>query len=106
MKQPMNRKQHASSSQRTQIIIVSSLLGIGILALCGLLIFVFRGNIPRLSAPPTQTEVIPTMFIPTVDCGTPSLIIGSRTFQIQAFTPAPDGSLTVPADTSGIAYWV
>ena len=102
----MNRKQHASSSQRTQIIIVSSLLGIGILALCGLLIFVFRGNILQLVTPATATQAIPTMFIPTVDCGTPSLVIGSRTFQIQAFTPAPDGALTVPADTSGIAYWV
>jgi len=106
MKQPMNRKQNASSSQRTQIIIVSSLLGVGILALCGLLAYIFRGNLSQLMTPATPTVIIPTMFIPTADCGTPTLVIGSATYQIQNLTSAADGTLTVPADTSGVAYWV
>ena len=95
-----------SSPQRTQIIIVSVLLGIGILLLCVLLAIAFRGNLAQLMTPATQTQAIPTMFIPTPDCGTPTLVIGSTSYQIQTITPAVDGSLPVPADTAGIAYWV
>src|SRR4030095_16575011 len=94
-----------SSSQRKQITIISPLLGIGILILCSVLVFTFRGNILQLLTPVTPT-VIPTMFIPTPDCGTPTLVIDSTTYQIQTITPATDGSLVAPADTSGIVYWV
>jgi hypothetical protein len=47
-----------------------------------------------------------TILVPTQDCGEPTLVLGSTTFQIQNLTRAVDGSLTVPQDTSGIAYGV
>jgi hypothetical protein len=86
--------------------IISSLLGVGLLLLCSLVVFAFRGDLLALMTPATQTEASPTLFIPTPDCGTPTLVIGSTSYQIQTITPSADGSLTVPADTSGIAYWV
>ena len=95
-----------SSSQRTQIIVVSSLLGVGLLLLCSLVVFAFRGNLLALMSPATQTQPFPTLFVPTPDCGTPTLVVGSTSYQIQTITPAADGSLPVPADTAGIAYWV
>jgi hypothetical protein len=48
----------------------------------------------------------PAAIAPTVNCGTSTLVIGSNTYQIQTISPSPDGSLAVPPDTSGIAYWV
>jgi hypothetical protein len=46
------------------------------------------------------------MFVPTPDCGSPTLVLGTTTFQIQNLAPAADGSLAIPPTTSGIAYWV
>ena len=63
----------------------------------------------QLASSPTSlpsTAFVPTMFVPTPDCGAPTLVIGLTTFQVQTITTAPDGSLNIPADTSGIAYWV
>ena len=105
MRQPPNDKQD-SSTPGNSIMIIGILLGVGIVVLAALVIFLFRGNIFQALAPSTETPVIPTMFIPTPDCGSPTLVLGTATFQIQTITPAPDGSLTVPTDTSGIAYWV
>ena len=48
----------------------------------------------------------PTLFVPTPDCGSPTLVLDSSAFQIQTLQRAVDGSLAVPADTAGIAYWV
>lgn len=109
-----------SPSDRTKIIVVSSFLAI-LLLILGLLIGLLLrrsgfqlsmlverlpdvSNIPLVSTGPT--EVIPTVFIPTPDCGSPTLVLGTTTFQIQKLTPAADGSLTVPQDSPGIAYWV
>ena len=66
-----------------------------------LLGFLFLQNRFQFLAPATQT-----LFIPTPDCGTPTLLLGSSTFQIETIQPTADGSLAVPSDTSGIAYWV
>jgi hypothetical protein len=93
-------------SNKTQIIVVSSLLAFGMLILIALLVFLFRGNMIQLAAPVTATAPIPTIIIPTVDCGSPTLLLGASTFQIQNLTPAADGSFSVPPDTSGIAYWL
>lgn len=54
----------------------------------------------------TETPFIPTLVVPTPDCGTPTLVLGSNTFQIETVQPAADGTLSVPSDKSGIAYWV
>jgi len=93
-----------SSSDKTKIIIAAGLLGVGIIGLLILLGFLFLGN--RSLAQATQTPVIPTMFIPTPDCGTPTLLLGSNIFQIETIQPTADGSLAVPPDRSGVAYWV
>src|SRR5919108_1063832 len=98
------KKEQTSSQKNT--IIIGILMGVGIVVLIALAIFLFRGNIFQTLAPSTDTPVIPTMFIPTPDCGSPTLVLSTSTFQIQNITPAPDGSLAVPSDTSGIAYWV
>jgi hypothetical protein len=56
--------------------------------------------------PQATSNFLLTSTIPTPDCGSATLVLGTETFQIQNITPAADGSLTVPPDTSGIAYWV
>ena len=99
MKQPSNNNQNI-------IMIIGILLGVGIVVLAALVIFLFRGNIFQALTPSTETPVIPTMFIPTADCGPPTLVLGATTLQIQTINPAPDSNLVVPADGSGIAYWV
>jgi hypothetical protein len=99
----MNQK---PSSNTTKIIIVTSLLGLGILLLVVILALAFRGNIMQMVTPETPTQPFPTLFVPTPDCGLPTLLLGTSSFQIQNLTPAQDGSWIVPAHTSSIAYWV
>ena len=99
MKQPSNNNQK-------MIMIIGILLGVGIVVLAALVAFLFRGSIFQLITPATQTPVIPTMFVPTPDCGSPTFVLGSTTFQVQTINPAPDGTLVVPADGSATAYWV
>ena len=99
-------KRPQDPSQKNIVVIVSVLMGVGIAVLLLLVLFLFRGRIFEALAPSTETPIIPTMFIPTPDCGSPTLVLGTSTFQIQNITPAPDGSLAVPPDTSGVAYWV
>jgi len=108
MRQPPNNNRDSSNPGKNSIMIIGILLGVGIVILAALVIFLFRGNIFQTLTPATETPapVIPTMFIPTPDCGSPTLVLGTETFQIQNITPHADGSLLVPADTSGIAYWV
>jgi hypothetical protein len=99
MKQPSNNNQNA-------IMIVGILLGVGIVVLAALVAFLFRGNLFPLATPATETPLIPTMFVPTPDCGPPTLVLGATTLQIQTINPVADGPLSVPPDTSDIAYWV
>ena len=99
-------KRQLDPSQKNMVVIISILMGLGIGILLILVLFLFRGRISQALAPSTETPVIPTMFIPTPDCGSPTLVLGTATFQIQNIKPAPDGSLVVPPDTSGVAYWV
>jgi hypothetical protein len=109
MKQPSNTKERFSSSDKVKIIIVSSFLAILLIILGFLIGLLLRQNGFRLSmlVPQSQaTSIGPTMVVSTPDCSPPTLVLGTETFQIQMITPATDGSLTVPLDTSGIAYWV
>ncbi|HEU0297502.1 MAG TPA: hypothetical protein VFR47_32470 [Anaerolineales bacterium] len=101
-------KQNASP-QKTQIIIVSVLLGIGILVFCVLLAIAFRGNFFPFAASTTQTPTVPvapTVLVPTVPCDGQTFALGGTTFQIQNLTLAPDSSLAAPPTVSGIAYWL
>jgi hypothetical protein len=106
MSQPPNDKRDSSTPGNNSIMIIGILIGVGIVVLAAMAIFLFRGSIFQLTTPATQTPVIPTMFVPTADCGPPTLVLGTTTWQIQTTNPAADGSLSVPPDTSGIAYWV
>jgi hypothetical protein len=89
---------------------VIGLLAAGVLALVILLVILFRQNLQRQAplgtSTVTPTEFIPAVFVPTLDCGTPTLVIGTTTYQIQTIQRAPDGTFSVPQDDSGSAYWV
>ena len=105
-------KRKPDPSQKNIVVIVSILmgLGIGVLALLVFVLFRQRGFQLQLPSRATETPIppavvlAPTVLVPTVVCGSETLIVGSTTFQIQDLTPASDGSFTVPADTSGVAY--
>jgi len=96
------------SSLSTTIILGLSLLGV--LVIAGLLALFFGGSllggISRGVQPLQPAPASPTLFVPTPDCGTPTLVLGSTTYQIQTIQRAPDGSLSVPPDTAGVAHWV
>ena len=95
-----------SSSDKPKVTSAVALLGIGILLPLILIGCQPRQNGLPLTASPTQTVLIPTIFVPTPDCGTPTLLLGSSTFQIETVPPGTDGTLAVPSNKSGIAYWV
>lgn len=107
MKLPPIRNQDEPPPKKNNYpILIASLGTIGFLAIIGLVILLPQ-VMPQLAAlRATATPLVPTMSIPTPDCGSPTLVIGTTTFQIQNLAPSPDGSLPVPPDTSGIAYWV
>ncbi len=115
MKQPFNTKQNFSSSDQLKIIVVIIFLGI-LLIVLGVLVGLavqqseFHFSLPSLQTQATPASasapIAPTLFVPATGCGSPTLVLGTTTFQIQNLTPSADGSLNVPADTSGIAYWI
>jgi hypothetical protein len=96
------------SSPSTILILGLSLLGV--LVFAGLLALFFGGRLlgglSQAAQPLQLAPASPTLSIPTPACGPPTLVLGSTTYQIQTLTPAPDGSLPVPSNTSGIAYWM
>ncbi len=47
-----------------------------------------------------------TIVVPTPDCGEPTLAIGAAKFRIETLQPKANGSLALPPDTNGVAYWV
>jgi hypothetical protein len=120
MKRPLNTKQNFSSD-KTKIILVSIALAILLLVFGLLMGILLRQSGFRLSMLATRSQATPngpptsiipvtsntqTVFVPTADCGSPTLLIGTTTFQIQNLTPTADGSLNVPQNSPGIAYWV
>ena len=115
MRQPPNAKQKITPPEKTKILILVLLLAVLLVVLGVLLGLVMKRSGFKFSLPvtvaqltPTLAQIIfePTMVIPTPDCGTPTLVIGSTTFQIQSIQSAPDGTLTIPVDSSSLAYWV
>jgi hypothetical protein len=105
-------KRQEDPSQKNIVVIVSILMGVGIGVLAILVFLLFRQSGFQLpsqatQAPsPTDVVIAPTILNPTVECSSQTLVVGPTTFQIQNITPGPDGSLTVPSDTSGVAYWL
>jgi hypothetical protein len=103
-------KQNSSSSDKIKITLVIIFLGVLLLVFGILVGLLLRQQGFRLSMLVPQSQAtsnfLLTSTVPTPDCGSATLVLGTGTFQIQNITPAADGSLTVPPDTSGIAYWV
>lgn len=86
------------------------LLGAGLLLLITLLVFALGGRLKLQPAQPIatlpSTSIVPTLFVPTPHCGPATLVLGPATFQMQVIQLAPDGSVSMPPDGTGIAYWV
>ena len=110
MKQPPDNDFQSSFSDETKLTIMLALMGLGFLLLITLIALLLGGNLQlqpvQTAATAQATSFAPTIFVPTVDCGSPTLILGLATFQIQNISLRADGSLNVPPDGSGIAYWV
>jgi hypothetical protein len=98
-------KQNFSSEDKTRSILDAALIGMGLAVVFILSGCQFLQN-GQLLASATETPVFPTLFVPTPDCGSPTLLLGTNTFQIETIQLAADGTLSVPSDTSGIVYWV
>ena len=58
--------------------------------------FLLRPQLARLLATP----------VPTPPCVEPTLSVGAAQFHIQSIARLADGSLSFPADSDGVAYWV
>jgi hypothetical protein len=59
--------------------------------------------------PPTSQPVQPSPLVfstSTPSCSSASLRIGTNTWQLEAIQREADGSISVPSNTPGIAYWV
>src|SRR5215213_61147 len=96
-------KKNVSSSNKTRSILNTALIGMGLVVVFVLSACQFLQN-DLYSA--TATPMFPTLLVPTPDCGPPTLVLGSMTLQMETLTLAPDGSVTVPSNTPGVAYWV
>ena len=110
MKQPSNNGRDPSRNHDTTTTIVLILLVGGLLLLITLAALALGG---RLSFPqaasPVPTAAIspaPTLFIPTVECAAPSLVLGTVTYQVQTIQVSADGSVGVPPDSNGTIYWI
>ena len=105
MKQPQNDPPPFSKSNNTLVSTLLVLIGLGILLLIAIVVFAFQGRFPSPAflAPATQTQPFPTLFFPTSECGSPTLLIGSTGFKIQNVSLSPYGTVKIPADTNGIA---
>ncbi len=95
-------KQNASSN-KTQIIIVATLIGLGILALIALLVYAFGGNAPTFSVPASATR---TQTVPTPPCIEPILTLGTTTFHVKTIPNSLNGFPLIPQDTPESAYLV
>jgi hypothetical protein len=99
----MKRNTFPSEKSRitiTRVLLLSTLLPL-ILSGCQLL-----QNALQPMPTATVTPFIPTLFVPTQDCGPSTLVLGTNTFQIETIQAGADGTFAVPSDKSGIAYWV
>ena len=71
-----------------------------------------RAALPAASAtteaelPPAGTSAAQAQPEPTLDCSQPTLTLGEVRYRIEPYSRAGDGSITVPADTPGVAYWL
>ena len=88
------------SSPQKIIIVLAVLCFVGSIALVGLALAV-RQRLQEGNAGPLQAATLPAE-----ECRPSTLALGGTTFPIRDLRRAADSSLSVPADTSGIAYRV
>jgi len=95
-----------SSADTAKTKLLAILLGRVGIVLVILFAFLFWTNLRPARAPGAEKPLNPPIPISTEDCGDPALLLGSNTFQMETIQHGVDGSLAVPSDTTGIAYWV
>lgn len=85
------------------------LAGLAVSTLCVCLIVggaLLASNRSQLGEPTRQLASLPATPTPTPPCVEPSLTLGAFRFRIGTIQRGLDGSLPVPPDTPGVAYWV
>ncbi len=75
---------------------VLGLTAVCVVAVLGIALVFLSPQLPALFKKP----------IPTPACIDPELSLGAASFRIQSLARTPDGSVQVPPDTPGVAYWV
>jgi hypothetical protein len=113
MKQRHYNFQNLSRVDKIKVLVTITFMGILLIILGFLGGMLLRKQSFEFSLPSLPVQAMSTSFIPVtaptafeqnVDCTLSDLVLGTTTFQIQDLTRGADGSLAVPADTSGIAY--
>jgi hypothetical protein len=90
-----------SSSNKTKIIIVAVLLGLGILVVIILLGFLLLQGGFEFLASATPTRVVPTPI-----CIEPTLTLGATTFHVKSIPGDLSSYPSIPQDTPDAAYWL
>ncbi len=112
MKQPPNNDRDPSRNNETTTTIFLILLVGGLLLLITLAALALGGRLsfPQAASPVSNAAIstvpAPTLFIPTVECAAPSLLLGTVTYQVQNTQLNADGSVSVPPDSNGTIYWI
>ena len=85
------------------------LLGLLVGGFCSALVvsaaLIYNSN-PQLAGFLPRISSLFSKATPGPDCGGPTLTLGATSLPIKPLDLAPDGSINVPADTPGVAYWV
>ncbi|HSJ89500.1 MAG TPA: hypothetical protein VK909_19975, partial [Anaerolineales bacterium] len=113
MKQTFFTFRNLSATDKSKAIVVLVFMGV-LLIILGFLVGMllrprqFQFSLPTLPVQAAATSLIPvtapTQFVQTEDCRFSALLLGTTTLQVQDLPGGTDGTLAVPADTTGIAY--
>lgn len=115
MKQTFIAHQQFTRADKIKVIVVLIFMG-GLWIVLGFLVgMLFRQKSFEFALPSLLVQATPTTMIPITagsafeqieDCGFSTLTLGAATFQIQDLARQADGALSIPGDTSGIAYHI
>jgi hypothetical protein len=114
MRQPPthDREPSRNPDTTTTIILLLAVAGLLVLITLGALALGGRLSLPQAAtsipgvAAARSTDPAPTLFIPTVACAAPSLVLGTVTYRVQNTQLNTDGTVSVPPDSNGTIYWV
>ena len=102
----MRRNFSSADASRSKTRLLALLMGrVGIILVI-LFACLFWVNVRSVSAPGAEKPLSPPILVSAADCEDPVLLLGSNPFPIKRIQRGADGSLAVPSDTTGIAYWV